>query len=61
MSATFPFDLKDIRTRASAGLYTESVVAENDVALWLESQGSEKSLGVVARRDNPLLENFRQS
>jgi tagaturonate epimerase len=59
VSATFPFDLKDIRTRASAGLYTESVVAENDVALWLESQGSEKSLGVVARRDNPLLENFR--
>jgi tagaturonate epimerase len=59
VSATFPFGLKDIRTRASGGLYTESVVTENEVALWLESQGSKKSLGVVARRDNPLLEDFR--
>ncbi len=52
MSATFPSGLKDIRTRASGGLYTESVVAENDVALWLKSQCSRKSLGVVAHRDN---------
>src|SRR5919199_4874603 len=59
MDSSFPISLVEIQSRSPlARDYPGSFVALHDAALWLEADGNEKRLAILAQREAPLLAHF---